>query len=75
MFRNYTGGHRNDDTPGSDTWAVKAGWVAVTPIGLRSDVCRLDCAVNKEQALGHVEATKALVREAALAAGLPAGGV
>lgn len=25
-------------TPGSDTWAVREGWAAVTPLGLRSDV-------------------------------------
>ena len=29
---------RRDNTPGSDTWAVREGWVAVTPLGLRSDL-------------------------------------
>ena len=32
------GGLRRDNTPGSDTWAVREGWVAVTPLGLRSDL-------------------------------------
>ncbi|KAK9820212.1 hypothetical protein WJX72_007536 [[Myrmecia] bisecta] len=27
-----------DTTTGSDTWAVKEGWVSVTPLGLRSDI-------------------------------------
>ena len=27
-----------DMTLGSDSWAVKQGWLSVTPLGLRSDV-------------------------------------
>ena len=29
---------RRDRTPGSDTWAVREGWAAVTPLGLRCDL-------------------------------------
>ena len=27
-----------DDAEGSDAWAVKSGWVSVTPLGLRQDL-------------------------------------
>lgn len=38
MFRNYFGGYREDGTEGSDMAAVGAGWVSITPLGLRSDL-------------------------------------
>ena len=27
-----------DETPGSDSWAVRQGWVSVTPLGLTADI-------------------------------------
>lgn len=29
---------RSDESVGGDGWAVKNGWVSVTPLGLRSDI-------------------------------------
>uniref|UniRef100_A0A383W782 Survival protein SurE-like phosphatase/nucleotidase domain-containing protein n=1 Tax=Tetradesmus obliquus TaxID=3088 RepID=A0A383W782_TETOB len=49
VFRNYAGAMRDDDSEGSDNWAVSNGWVSVTPLLLRQDVpLRLDatCAVS-----------------------------
>ncbi|DBA74282.1 hypothetical protein WJX77_009801 [Trebouxia sp. C0004] len=37
-FRNFAGDMRWDMASGSDSWAVKQGWVSITPLGLRSDV-------------------------------------
>ena len=37
-FRNSAGYLRTDERLGSDSYAMKNGWVAVTPIGLTSDV-------------------------------------
>jgi len=37
-FRNAAGSLRSDASEGCDSAAVQQGWVAVTPIGLRSDV-------------------------------------
>lgn len=38
VFRNFAGGYREDGTEGSDMKAVAAGFVSVTPLGLRSDL-------------------------------------
>lgn len=35
-FRNAAGSLRGDTSEGSDSWAVSQGYVAVTPVGLRS---------------------------------------
>jgi len=35
-FKNAAGSLRGDLSEGSDSWAVGQGWVAVTPICLRS---------------------------------------
>ncbi|MBZ5782175.1 hypothetical protein, partial [Klebsiella aerogenes] len=37
-FRNAAGFLRSDTRRGTDSWAVKEGWVAVTPVGLLSDI-------------------------------------
>jgi 5'-nucleotidase len=37
-FRNGAGFVRTDTTPGTDSWAMHHGWVAVTALGLQQDV-------------------------------------
>ena len=37
-FRNAAGYLRTDERPGSDSYAMKNGWVAVTAVGLTSDI-------------------------------------
>lgn len=37
-FRNAAGFLRTDERTGSDSFAMKNGWVAVTPVGLTSDI-------------------------------------
>lgn len=39
-FRNCAGEVRWDMTVGCDSWAVKQGWISVTPLGLRSDIAQ-----------------------------------
>lgn len=46
-FKNAAGSLRGDLTEGCDSWAVAQGWVAVTPIGLRSGTgCAGGCAAT-----------------------------
>lgn len=58
-FRNAVGYLQEDQTPGSDSWAVANGWVALTLVGLLSDV-----PLTAAAALGKVNngAGKALVK-------------
>ena len=37
-----------DMASGSDSWAVKQGWVSITPLGLRSDIIfsQVNCIEN-----------------------------
>jgi 5'-nucleotidase len=50
-FRNAAGMLRTDTREGSDSWAVAEGWIAVTPVGLRSDV-----PLNDSEAASRVNA-------------------
>ena len=74
-FRNRAGFLRPDQRKGSDSWAVSQGWVAVTPLGLRSDV-PLDAraaAAREEDKL--VPALAAALAAAARHLGKRVGGV
>ena len=48
LTRNYAGRRQDDDSEGSDTWALKRNFVSVTPLKLRQDVLSLsvrgDCS-------------------------------
>lgn len=71
LFRNYAGEVRTDATPLSDAWALAHGWVAVTPLGLRSDIGRHPTHGERSAAA----AVRDLVAAAARAAGLEAEGL
>eukprot|EP00879_Flechtneria_rotunda_P029153 GHRR01031431.1.p1 GENE.GHRR01031431.1~~GHRR01031431.1.p1 ORF type:complete len:176 (+),score=45.20 GHRR01031431.1:466-993(+) len=84
VFRNYIGTARNDDTEGSDNWAVSRGWISITPLSLRQDVPARLASDTKEStsvlatvsAIIQLAAQKALLAVAKLppAANLPSNG-
>ena len=63
---------RRDEEQGGDSWAVQRGWVAVTPLGLLQDYALRDAHLQRGRAF--VAACAKLVRVAAEAAGVQAGG-
>lgn len=74
IFRNYAGELRSDVTEGSDGWAVSNGWVSVTPLGLRSDICRHGHGSNVGGG-AHMEAVQQIIKAAALLIKLDAAGL
>eukprot|EP00887_Chlorella_sp_A99_P005367 scaffold1.g5367.t1 len=66
---------RPDQRRGSDSWAVHSGWVAVTPIGLRSDMpLNAEAAAEREDGK-LVPALAAAVAAAAAQLGVKASGL
>lgn len=61
-----------DEEHGGDSWAVQRGYVAVTPLGLLQDYALRDAHLRRGR--DFVAACADLVRAAASAAGVPAGG-
>jgi hypothetical protein len=55
-------------------WAVKGGWVSVTPLSLRQDLAFRSGGVSPRHG-SRLGAVTKLVAAAAAAAGLPAGGL
>lgn len=77
-FRNAAGFLRTDEREGSDSWAVHRGWVAVTPVGLPSDVPMSAEAAKKRRDVALEAALARIMKEVAVemgveVAGLPAG--
>ncbi|KAF5829209.1 survival protein sure-like phosphatase/nucleotidase [Dunaliella salina] len=73
VFRNYFGSMQEDESVGGDGWAIKNGWVSITPIGLRSDIeSRTSQATVFEPVM---QATADIVKAAAADTSLEAGGV
>lgn len=75
-FRNRAGYLRTDERQGSDSWAVQEGWVAVTLVGLVSDIPLTETAAQErlnEKALKAAEvALKAAAKDLSTeVAGLP----
>jgi 5'-nucleotidase len=74
-FRNAAGLLRSDEREGTDSWAVKGGWVAVTPVGLVSDVPLSASAAAGRANQPLIDAVALLVRAAAAELGVEAAGV
>ena len=74
-FRNRAGFLRPDQRRGSDSWAVGQGWVAVTPVGLRSDVPLSARAAAAREDERLVAALAAAMQAAAKALGCGLGGL
>lgn len=71
VFRNYAGLVQEDQDDGGDAWAMKNGWISVTPLSLKSDITATLEARNE----GVLAAVSELIVHAASDAGLDAGGV
>lgn len=74
-FRNQAGYLRSDETPGCDSWAMSNGWVAVTPIGLLSDIPLSATAASGKGNGTLVEQTAVALTAAAQHLGLQTGGL
>ncbi|KXZ46519.1 hypothetical protein GPECTOR_43g956 [Gonium pectorale] len=71
VFRNYAGMVQEDQEEGGDAWALKNGWVSVTPLSLTSHI------TTKQEPRSDtiVAATSDIITRAAAEAGLAAGGI
>lgn len=74
-FRNAAGSLRGDLSHGSDSWAVSQGWVAVTPICLRSDMPLSAAEAARRMQPQVLRALAAAMQAAAEALGVAAAGV
>jgi len=74
VFRNYAGTEHADHQKGGDDWAIRGGYVSITPLGLRSCIpSRMQTAFD--DANGRVlAATGSVITAAAADMGLLAGG-
>lgn len=75
LFRNHGGLLLDDQTPGTDKWAVSQGWVAVTPLGLRSDVAPPLAQDVQLHSAGLHNVVAAVLSHAAQLAGVRVGGI
>jgi broad specificity polyphosphatase/5'/3'-nucleotidase SurE len=64
---------KKDETHGGDYWAVTAGWVSVTPLGLMQDYALCEAHLTRGDAF--VQALGPIIQQAALLADLPTGGL
>ncbi|PNW77438.1 hypothetical protein CHLRE_10g436500v5 [Chlamydomonas reinhardtii] len=71
VFRNYAGMVQEDQEEGNDAYALKNGWVAVTPLSLLSHI-QLG---QDPRAENVVNAVSQIVTRAAAEAGLSTGGI
>jgi hypothetical protein len=71
--------HCRDESENGDAWAVRHGWVSVTPLGLRQDwlVAAPPAPGGRTAGVGRsvVDATVAVIRAAAAELDLAAGGL
>ncbi|KAL4430827.1 hypothetical protein ABPG75_006083 [Micractinium tetrahymenae] len=74
-FRNAAGSLRGDATEGSDSWAVSQGYVAVTPVGLRSDLPLTVAAATQRVQPRALHALSTALVTAAGHLGAQAGGI
>ena len=74
-FRNAAGSLRGDASEGCDSAAVQQGWVAVTPIGLRSDVPLTATAAQERLQPELLRALAAAMHAAAGSLGVRVAGV
>lgn len=74
-FRNAAGSLRSDASEGCDSAAVQQGWVAVTPIGLRSDVPVTAEAAQQRLQPALMQALAAAMQAAAASLGVAVRGV
>ncbi|PRW58362.1 5 -nucleotidase [Chlorella sorokiniana] len=74
-FRNAAGSLRSDASEGCDSAAVQQGWVAVTPIGLRSDVPITAEAAQQRLQPALLQAVAAAMQAAAASLGVGVRGV
>ncbi|KAG1663820.1 hypothetical protein FOA52_013385 [Chlamydomonas sp. UWO 241] len=75
IFRNYAGAEHEDGQEGGDDWALRSGYVSVTPLGLRSCVPSRVQTVFSEDNARVLAATAAVVKAAAADMGLLTGGI
>jgi 5'-nucleotidase len=73
-FRNAAGRLRGDERQGTDSWAVAQGFVAVTPLGLVSDIPLTPAAAAGRAREEAVQAVSQVMRAAASALGVQAAG-
>lgn len=74
-FKNAAGSLRGDESEGCDSWVVQQGWVAVTPVGLRSDVPLTPGAALQRAQPRLTRALVAAVQAAAEHLGVEAAGI
>ncbi|KAL4418992.1 hypothetical protein ABPG77_000857 [Micractinium sp. CCAP 211/92] len=74
-FRNAAGSLRGDASEGCDSWAVSQGYVAVTPVGLRSDLPLTVAAAAQRVQPQVVRALATAMVAAAGHLGVQAGGI
>lgn len=74
-FRNAAGSLRSDASEGCDSAAVQQGWVAVTPIGLRSDMPLTTAAAQERLQPELLRALAAVVQAAAGSLGVQVAGL
>lgn len=73
-FRNAAGFLREDLTPGSDSFALRQGWVSVTLLGLLSDIPLTLQAGKDKHEMQAVRATQQMLEEAGKVLDLPVKG-
>lgn len=74
-FRNAAGSLRSDASEGCDSAAVQQGWVAVTPLGLRSDVPVTAEAAQQRLQPVLMQALAAAMQAAAASLGVAVSGL
>lgn len=74
-FKNAAGSLRSDLSEGCDSWAVGQGWVAVTPICLRSDMPLTAAAAGLRKQQAALEALAAAMTAAAKELGVQTAGI
>lgn len=74
-FRNTAGYLRTDTRRGTDSWAVHEGWVAVTPVGLYSDIPLSADAASDKAHPDLVRFAKCVLVNAAHELRVPAKGI
>ncbi|KAG2501277.1 hypothetical protein HYH03_001080 [Edaphochlamys debaryana] len=71
VFRNYAGLVQEDQEEGNDAWALKNGWVAITPLSLLQHIT----GRVEQRADTVVTVVSEMISRAAAEAGLAAGGI
>mmetsp|Transcript_19172 Transcript_19172/g.33007 ORF Transcript_19172/g.33007 Transcript_19172/m.33007 type:complete len:320 (-) Transcript_19172:226-1185(-) len=74
MFRNFAGTVQGDNEEGGDAWAMRYGWVSVTPLGLRQDIVLGNGSTHKTGE-AVTKATSAIIVAAAADCEIATGGI